>query len=108
MFFILFFTLKHHFYLLFQEIVVLPDVTILLQDTPLKARLLDSHQLTDYQRIEQLLAMDSLQRPPLPTFEFAAEIDGTGLCYEEFMPLGDEDPLDPDYMDSTIEIKSQA
>ncbi len=26
----------------------------------LKARLLDSHQLTDYQRIEQLLAMDSL------------------------------------------------
>jgi large subunit ribosomal protein L3 len=57
-------------------------------------------------RTDQVL--DSLQRPPLPTFEFDAEIDGTGLCYEEFMPLGDEDPLDPDYMDSTIEIKSQA
>jgi len=52
--------------------------------------------------------LDSLQRPPLPTFPFDDEVDGTGVCYEEFMPLGNEDPLDPDYMDSTIEIKSQA
>lgn len=57
-------------------------------------------------RTDQVLG--SLQRPPLPTFEFDPEIDGAGLCYEEFMPLGTEDPLDPDYMDSTIEIKSQA
>lgn len=50
----------------------------------------------------------ALERPPLPTFEFDSEIDGTGECYEEFMPFGDEDPLDPDYMDTTIAIKAQA
>eukprot|EP00934_Nitzschia_sp_Nitz4_P007442 Nitzschia sp. Nitz4//scaffold161_size51353//16833//18062//NITZ4_006945-RA/size51353-processed-gene-0.70-mRNA-1//-1//CDS//3329537900//7432//frame0 len=52
--------------------------------------------------------LESLERPPLPTFEYDPEIDGSGNCVEEFMPLGDEDPLDPDYMDTTIEIKSQA
>jgi large subunit ribosomal protein L3 len=57
-------------------------------------------------RTDQVLG--ALERPPLPTFEFDPEIDGRGMCYEEFMPLGNEDPLDPDYMDSTIEIKSQA
>jgi large subunit ribosomal protein L3 len=57
-------------------------------------------------RTDQVL--DSLERPPLPTFEYNPEIDGSGQCFEEFMPLGDEDPLDPDYMDSTIEIKAQA
>ena len=43
--------------------LVLDLVTSPPEDDPyttLKARLLDSHQLTDYQRIEQLLAMDSL------------------------------------------------
>jgi large subunit ribosomal protein L3 len=54
------------------------------------------------------LVMDSLERPPLPTFEYDPEIDGAGVCYEEFMPLGDEDPLDPDYMDTTVQIKAQA
>lgn len=54
------------------------------------------------------LVLGSLERPPLPTFEFDPEIDGTGICMEEFMPMGDVDPLDPDYMDTTIEIKSQA
>ena len=52
--------------------------------------------------------LGSLERPPLPTFEYDPEIDGSGQCFEEFMPLGDEDPLDPDYMDSTIEIKAEA
>ncbi len=57
-------------------------------------------------RTDQVLG--SLHRPPLPTFEYDTEIDGSGLCMEEFMPLGTEDPMDPDYMDSTIEIKAQA
>lgn len=52
--------------------------------------------------------LGSIERPPLPSFEYDPEIDGTGTCYEEFMPLGDEDPLDPDYMDTTIAIKAQA
>lgn len=52
--------------------------------------------------------LGALERPPLPTFEYDAEIDGTGKMFEEFMPLGDEDPLDPDYMDTTIVIKAQA
>jgi len=52
--------------------------------------------------------LGSLERPPLPTFEYDSEIDGTGNCYEEFMPIGDDDPLDPDYMDTTIAIKAQA
>jgi len=52
--------------------------------------------------------LGSIERPPLPSFEYDSEIDGTGICYEEFMPLGDEDPLDPDYMDTTIAIKAQA
>ena len=51
--------------------------------------------------------MDSLERPPLPTFEYDPEIDGSGTCVEEFMPLEDEDPLDPDYMDTTVAIKAQ-
>jgi len=52
--------------------------------------------------------LGSLERPPLPTFDYDPEIDGTGECHEEFMPFGDEDPLDPDYMDTTIAIKAQA
>ena len=52
--------------------------------------------------------MGALERPPLPTFEYEAEIDGSGQCVEEFMLLGDADPLDPDYMDTTIAIKAQA
>lgn len=52
--------------------------------------------------------LGGLERPPLPTFEYDSEIDGTGLCYEEYMPLGDEDPLDPDFMDTTVTIKAQA
>lgn len=52
--------------------------------------------------------MDSLERPPLPTFECDPDIDGSGECFEEFMPLGDEDPFDPDYMDTTVAIKAQA
>lgn len=51
---------------------------------------------------------DSLRRPPLPTFEYDPEIDGSGQCHEELMPLGEDDPLDPDYMDTTIQIKAQA
>ena len=57
-------------------------------------------------RTDQVLG--SLERPPLPSFEYDPNIDGTGICYEEFMPHGDEDPLDPDYMDTTIAIKAQA
>jgi hypothetical protein len=49
----------------------------------------------------------SLERPPLPTFEYDPELDGTGQCYEECMPPGNEDPMDPDYMDTTIAIKAQ-
>jgi large subunit ribosomal protein L3 len=49
----------------------------------------------------------SLERPPLPSFAYDAELDGTGICYEEFMPPGNEDPMDPDYMDTTIAIKAQ-
>jgi len=53
--------------------------------------------------------LGSLERPPLPTFDYDASIDGSGEAgCEEFMPLGDEDPLDPDYMDTTIAIKAQA
>ena len=57
-------------------------------------------------RTDQVLG--SLERPPLPSFDYDPEIDGSGQCVEEFMPLGRDDPLDPDYMDSTIEIKAQA
>jgi large subunit ribosomal protein L3 len=53
------------------------------------------------------MVMDSLERPPLPTFEYDREIDGNGTCFEEFMPQGDVDPLDRDYMDTTIAIKAQ-
>ena len=52
--------------------------------------------------------LDSLERPPLPSFDYDPEIDGAGMCHEEFMPLGEEDPLDPDYLDTTIAIKAQA
>lgn len=54
------------------------------------------------------LVQDSIKRPPLPTFEYDPSIDGNGECCEEFMPLGDEDPLDPDFLDTTIQIKAQA
>ena len=54
----------------------------------------------------------ALDRPPLPTYDYSqdvldgegeevdgsAVVDGSGvLGYEVFMPIGDEDPLDPDY-----------
>lgn len=52
--------------------------------------------------------LGALERPPLPTFEYDPEIDGSGDSFEEFMPLGDEDPLDPDFMDTTVAIKAQA
>lgn len=55
-------------------------------------------------RTDQTLG--NLERPPLPTFEYDSEIDGNGVCYEEFMPRQDDDPLDPDYMDTTIAIKA--
>lgn len=54
------------------------------------------------------LVLGSLERPPLPTFDYDDSIDGTGQCYEEFMPLGPDDPLDPDYLDTTIAIKATA
>jgi large subunit ribosomal protein L3 len=50
----------------------------------------------------------SLERPPLPTFEYDPEIDGSGMSFEELMPLQEEDPLDPDYMDTTVALKAQA
>jgi len=55
------------------------------------------------------LVEGSLDRPPLPTYDYSQDglegedvegdiIDGSGvLGYEVFMPIGDEDPLDPDY-----------
>lgn len=51
---------------------------------------------------------ESLVRPPLPTFAYDPDIDGTGICHEEFMPQEKEDPMHPDYMDTTIVIKAQA
>lgn len=57
-------------------------------------------------RTDQVLG--SLERPPLPTFAYDPDVDGTGLSgFEEFMPMGTDDPLDPDYMDTTIAIKAQ-
>jgi large subunit ribosomal protein L3 len=50
----------------------------------------------------------AIQRPPLPTFDYDDKIDGTGVCFEEFMPLEEDDPLDPDYMDTVVAIKAQA
>ncbi|CAJ1946902.1 unnamed protein product [Cylindrotheca closterium] len=54
------------------------------------------------------MVMDSIKRPPLPTFQYDTEIDGNGKCYEELMPACKDDPLDPDYLDTTIQIKAQA
>mmetsp|Transcript_18454 Transcript_18454/g.44543 ORF Transcript_18454/g.44543 Transcript_18454/m.44543 type:complete len:411 (+) Transcript_18454:159-1391(+) len=54
------------------------------------------------------MVVDSLERPPLPTFEYDDAIDGSGETYEEFMPLGPDDPLDADYLDTTIAIKATA
>lgn len=54
------------------------------------------------------MVIDSIKRPPLPTFQYDSDIDGNGACYEEVMPAGEDDPLDPDYMDTTIQIKAQA
>ena len=54
------------------------------------------------------MVLDDLKRPPLPTFDYDPTIDGTGVKYEEFMPLGNDDPFDPDYMDTTTVIKSRA
>ena len=51
--------------------------------------------------------MGNPERPPLPTFEIDPEIDGTGTTYEEFMPRGKEDPLDPDYNDTVTVIKAR-
>jgi large subunit ribosomal protein L3 len=42
------------------------------------------------------LVADAIDRPPLPTFQFAPEVDGCGQPgHEEFMPLPDIDPLSP-------------
>jgi large subunit ribosomal protein L3 len=57
-------------------------------------------------RTKQMVLGD-LERPPLPTFEFDAAIDGSGETIEEFMPLGVDDPMDPDYMDTTTVIKAR-
>ena len=54
------------------------------------------------------MVMNSLERPSLPTFDYDAAIDGNGTSFKEFMLLGNEDPLDPDFMDTTIAIKAQA
>lgn len=53
------------------------------------------------------MVLGALERPPLPTFAYDEAIDGSGECVEEFMPLGNEDPLDPDFMDTTVAIKAQ-
>jgi large subunit ribosomal protein L3 len=54
------------------------------------------------------MVIGSLERPPLPTFDYDPEIDGSGISLEELMPLQDDDPLDPDYMDTTVALKAQA
>ena len=54
------------------------------------------------------MVRDDPKRPPLPTFDYDLSIDGTGETYEEFMPLHEEDPFDPDYMDTTTVIKARA
>ncbi|CAB9506276.1 protein L3 [Seminavis robusta] len=53
------------------------------------------------------LVEGALDRPPLPTYEYANDtlegtddeiIDGSGAAgHELFMPIGNEDPFDPDY-----------
>lgn len=77
------------------------------------------------------MVLDKLDRPPLPTFDYTLTdgllakdgdadkkedeepsmeisdtlIDGTGQPgYEIFMPLGEEDPLDPDYRDTVHQL----
>jgi len=43
-------------------------------------------------------------KPPLPTFEYDETIDGTGKPdFEEFMPLPQFDPTDPDFKELTQE-----
>jgi large subunit ribosomal protein L3 len=54
------------------------------------------------------MVLGALERPPLPSFEYDDAIDGSGQSYEEFMPLGGDDPLDPDFLDTTIAIKATA
>jgi hypothetical protein len=39
--------------------------------------------------------LDGLDRPPLPTFDYDEEQDGTGVAFEEFMPLPQVDPFAP-------------
>jgi len=55
-------------------------------------------------------------RPPLPTYDYSQDlledseeegafIDGSGQKgYELFMPIGDEDPLDPDYRNTLTQL----
>jgi hypothetical protein len=44
--------------------------------------------------------VDSLERPPLPTFQYDPSIDGCGEAgHEEFMPMPENDPLAPDLED---------
>jgi len=64
--------------------------------TTLKARLLDSHQLTDYQRIEQLLAMDSLgSRKPSELLAHMLELCPTGEETSKFFGPGLPAPFPP-------------
>jgi hypothetical protein len=64
--------------------------------TTLKARLLDSHQLTDYQRIEQLLAMDSLgSRKPSELLAHMLELCPTGEETSKFFGPGLPSPFPP-------------
>jgi large subunit ribosomal protein L3 len=52
--------------------------------------------------------MGELERPPLPTFEYDLAIDGSNEPgYEEFKPMEDKDPLDPDYNDSVVALKAE-
>jgi hypothetical protein len=47
----------------------------------------------------------SLQRPPVPTFEYDLTIDGSGAAgHEEFMPRPHIDPTDPDYHERMTDI----
>lgn len=70
------------------------------------------------------LVEGALDRPPLPTYDYSQDvleggsegedagdtdgvgvIDGSGvLGYEVFMPIGEEDPLDPDYRNTLTQL----
>ena len=64
------------------------------------------------------LVEGKLDRPPLPTYDYSQDllqdddgdeaiIDGSGKAgYEVFMPIGTEDPLDPDYRNTLTQLKA--